>query len=49
MPQNLLRKKGLAYNAREFREGGFGAVFSGQLDVLDTAGARTTAETWFQL
>ena len=24
-------------------------MFSGQLDVLDTAGARTTAETWFQL
>ena len=24
-------------------------VFSGQLDVLDTAGARATAETWFRL
>ena len=49
MPQNVARRKGLPSNYKEFREGGLGAVFSGQLDVLDTAGARATAETWFRL
>lgn len=49
MPQNLLRRKGLPSVYKEFREGGLGEVFSGQLDVLDTAAARATAETWFRL
>ena len=48
MPQNVARRKGLPSNYKEFRAGGLGAVFSGQLDVLDTAGARATAETWFR-
>lgn len=49
MPQNVARRNRLPSNYKEFREGGLGAVFSGQLDVLDTAAARTTAETWFRL
>jgi hypothetical protein len=49
MPQNLARRKGLPWDSKEFRDVGLWEVFSGQLDVLDTAGARATAETWFRL
>jgi hypothetical protein len=49
MPQNVARRKGLPWDSKEFRDVGLWEVFSGQLDVLDTAGARATAETWFRL